>query len=209
MYPPPKRRWPGLLGAYLALLILLAVPSVLIYYYVEPAYKLLVIRVGAGAILAFTLYRMLKAVREHLEQQPSSSFEAAAGLPAAAIFLAPQFEKLQNEVLEQVLLGILANGHILIEDYPGLAKTLIARLCAQVTDLDFKRIQFTPDLLPSDITGSFLYNQREGTFEFRRGPVFTNLLLADEINRATPKTQAALLEVMQEQQVTIEGNALL
>jgi MoxR-like ATPase len=111
----------------------------------------------------------------------------------------------KDEVLEQVLLGILANGHILIEDYPGLAKTLIARLCAQVTDLDFKRIQFTPDLLPSDITGSFLYNQREGTFEFRRGPVFTNLLLADEINRATPKTQAALLEVMQEQQVTIEG----
>jgi len=111
----------------------------------------------------------------------------------------------KDEVLEQVLLGLLANGHILIEDYPGLAKTLIARLCAQVTDLDFKRIQFTPDLLPSDITGSFLYNQREGTFEFRRGPVFTNLLLADEINRATPKTQAALLEVMQEHQVTVEG----
>jgi MoxR-like ATPase len=111
----------------------------------------------------------------------------------------------KDEVLEQVLLGILANGHILIEDYPGLAKTLIARLYAQVTDLTFKRIQFTPDLLPSDITGSFLYNQRDGTFEFRRGPVFTNLLLADEINRATPKTQAALLEVMQEQQITVEG----
>jgi MoxR-like ATPase len=111
----------------------------------------------------------------------------------------------KDEVLERVLLGILANGHILIEDYPGLAKTLIARLYAQVTDLTFKRIQFTPDLLPSDITGSFLYNQREGTFEFRRGPVFTNLLLADEINRATPKTQAALLEVMQEQQITVEG----
>ncbi len=111
----------------------------------------------------------------------------------------------KDEVLEQALLGILANGHILIEDYPGLAKTLIADLFAQVMDLDFKRIQFTPDLLPSDITGSFLYNQRELTFEFRRGPVFTNLLLADEINRATPKTQAALLEVMQEQQVTVEG----
>jgi MoxR-like ATPase len=111
----------------------------------------------------------------------------------------------KDEVLEQVLLGILANGHILIEDYPGLAKTLIARLYAQVTDLTFKRIQFTPDLLPSDITGSFLYNQRDGTFEFRRGPVFTHLLLADEINRATPKTQAALLEVMQEQQITVEG----
>src|SRR5947209_12452568 len=111
----------------------------------------------------------------------------------------------KDEVLEQVMLGILANGHILIEDYPGLAKTLIAHLCAQALDLTFKRIQFTPDLLPSDITGSFLYNQREGTFTFRRGPVFTHLLLADEINRATPKTQAALLEVMQEQQVTVEG----
>jgi MoxR-like ATPase len=108
-------------------------------------------------------------------------------------------------VLEQVLAGLLANGHILIEDYPGLAKTLIARLFAQSLDLEFKRIQFTPDLLPGDITGSFLYDQREGRFEFRRGPVFTRLLLADEINRATPKTQAALLEAMQESQVTVEG----
>jgi len=108
-------------------------------------------------------------------------------------------------VLAKILAGVLANGHILIEDYPGLAKTLIARLFAQVLDLDFKRIQFTPDLLPSDITGSFLYDQREGRFEFRRGPVFTHLLLADEINRATPKTQAALLEAMQEAQVTVEG----
>ena len=109
------------------------------------------------------------------------------------------------DVLQQILAGILANGHILIEDYPGLAKTLIARLVAQTLDLGFKRIQFTPDLLPSDITGSFLFNQREGRFEFRRGPIFTNLLLADEINRATPKTQSALLEAMQEAQVTIEG----
>ncbi|HTI55960.1 MAG TPA: MoxR family ATPase [Verrucomicrobiae bacterium] len=108
-------------------------------------------------------------------------------------------------VLRQILSGILANGHILIEDYPGLAKTLIARLVSESLDLDFKRIQFTPDLLPSDITGSFLYDQREGRFEFRRGPIFTNLLLADEINRATPKTQSALLEAMQESQVTIEG----
>jgi MoxR-like ATPase len=111
----------------------------------------------------------------------------------------------KDEVLEQILLGILANGHILIEDYPGLAKTLIAHLCAQTLDLTFKRIQFTADLLPSDITGSFLYNQREGTFSFRHGPVFTHVLLADEINRAAPKTQAALLEAMQEQQVTVEG----
>ena len=113
----------------------------------------------------------------------------------------------KDDVLERILAGILANGHVLIEDYPGLAKTLIARLLAQALDLGFRRIQFTPDLLPSDITGSFLYDQREGRFEFRAGPVFTNLLLADEINRATPKTQAALLEAMQESQVTIEGQS--
>ena len=113
----------------------------------------------------------------------------------------------KDDVLEQIVAGILANGHVLIEDYPGLAKTLIARLLAQALDLGFRRIQFTPDLLPSDITGSFLYDQREGRFEFRPGPVFTNLLLADEINRATPKTQAALLEAMQEAQVTAEGQS--
>jgi MoxR-like ATPase len=113
----------------------------------------------------------------------------------------------KDDVLERILTGVLANGHILVEDYPGLAKTLIARLIAQALDLGFRRIQFTPDLLPSDITGSFLYDQREGRFEFRPGPVFTNLLLADEINRATPKTQAALLEAMQESQVTVEGQS--
>jgi MoxR-like ATPase len=113
----------------------------------------------------------------------------------------------KDDVLERILAGVLANGHVLIEDYPGLAKTLIARLLAQALDLGFRRIQFTPDLLPSDITGSFLYDQREGRFEFRAGPVFTNLLLADEINRATPKTQAALLEAMQESQVTVEGQS--
>jgi MoxR-like ATPase len=108
-------------------------------------------------------------------------------------------------VLEQILAGVLANGHILIEDYPGLAKTLIARLFAETLDLSFKRIQFTPDLLPSDITGTFLFDQRQGRFEFRPGPIFTHLLLADEINRAAPKTQSALLEAMQEAQVTIDG----
>jgi MoxR-like ATPase len=113
----------------------------------------------------------------------------------------------KDDVLERVLAGILANGHVLVEDYPGLAKTLIARLLAQALDLGFRRIQFTPDLLPSDITGSFLYDQREARFEFRAGPIFTNLLLADEINRATPKTQAALLEAMQEAQVTVEGQS--
>jgi MoxR-like ATPase len=111
----------------------------------------------------------------------------------------------KQDALEQILAGVLANGHILIEDYPGLAKTLIARLVATTLGLGFKRIQFTPDLLPSDITGSFLYDQRQGRFEFRQGPIFTHLLLADEINRATPKTQSALLEAMQESQVTIEG----
>jgi len=113
----------------------------------------------------------------------------------------------KDDVLQRVFAGILANGHILIEDYPGLAKTLIARLLAQALDLRFRRIQFTPDLLPSDITGSFLYDQREARFEFRHGPVFTNLLLGDEINRATPKTQSALLEAMQESQVTVEGQS--
>jgi MoxR-like ATPase len=113
----------------------------------------------------------------------------------------------KDDVLERILAGILANGHVLIEDFPGLAKTLIARLLAQALDLGFRRIQFTPDLLPSDITGSFLYDQRESRFEFRPGPVFTNLLLADEINRATPKTQSALLEAMQESQVTVEGQS--
>ncbi|HZT14642.1 MAG TPA: MoxR family ATPase [Gaiellaceae bacterium] len=107
--------------------------------------------------------------------------------------------------LELLLLGLLADGHVLIEDYPGLAKTLMARSFAQVTSLDFSRIQFTPDLMPSDVTGSSVFDQRNAAFVFRPGPVFANLLLADEINRAPPKTQAALLEAMQEQQVTTEG----
>jgi MoxR-like ATPase len=111
----------------------------------------------------------------------------------------------KREALELVLLGFLADGHVLIEDFPGLAKTLIARSFAQVCDMEFSRIQFTPDLMPSDVTGSSVYNQRTADFEFRPGPIFTNLLLGDEINRAPPKTQAALLEAMQERQVTIEG----
>jgi MoxR-like ATPase len=111
----------------------------------------------------------------------------------------------KREPLELILLGILADGHVLIEDFPGLAKTLMAHSFARSADVEFMRVQFTPDLLPADITGSAIYNQREGEFEFRPGPIFTNLLLADEINRAPPKTQAALLEAMQERQVTIEG----
>ena len=112
----------------------------------------------------------------------------------------------KRESLELVFLGFLADGHVLLEDYPGLAKTLAARSFAQVLSIRFARIQFTPDLMPSDVTGSSIWNQRDGDFEFRPGPIFTNLLLSDEINRAPPKTQAALLEAMQERQVTIEGH---
>ena len=110
----------------------------------------------------------------------------------------------KRATLELVLLALLSDGHVLLEDYPGLAKTLIARSFAQATSLGFSRIQFTPDLMPGDVTGSQIFDQRTVEFVFRPGPVFTNLLLADEINRAPPKTQAALLEAMQERQVTIE-----
>jgi MoxR-like ATPase len=111
----------------------------------------------------------------------------------------------KRESLEMVLAGILAGGHVLLEDLPGLGKTLAARSFAQVLGIGFRRLQFTPDLLPADVTGSFLYDQRTHDFSFRPGPVFTNLLLADEINRTPPKTQAALLEAMQEKQVSVEG----
>ena len=112
----------------------------------------------------------------------------------------------KRDVLELVLIGILADGHVLLEDLPGVAKTLIARSFAQATGIPFARVQFTPDLMPSDITGSSVFDQRTASFDFRPGPVFTSLLLGDEINRATPKTQAALLEAMQERQVTAEGH---
>jgi MoxR-like ATPase len=115
----------------------------------------------------------------------------------------------KRDALRLVLTGLLADGHVLLEDVPGLAKTLAARSFATVTGLGFARVQFTPDLLPSDVTGSSIWNQRDGDFEFRSGPVFTNLLLADEINRAPPKTQAALLEAMQERQVTVDGETHL
>ncbi len=111
----------------------------------------------------------------------------------------------KRDALELILLALLCDGHVLLEDYPGLAKTLIARSFAQTTSLEFARIQFTPDLMPSDVTGSSIFDQRSTDFRFLPGPIFTNLLLADEINRAPPKTQAALLEAMQERQVTIEG----
>ncbi|MGH3211953.1 MAG: AAA family ATPase, partial [Trebonia sp.] len=111
----------------------------------------------------------------------------------------------RRRALELVLIGILAGGHVLLEDLPGLGKTLIARSFAQVLGLDFARIQFTPDLLPSDVVGAPLYDQRNAEMVFRPGPVFTQLLLADEINRTPPKTQAALLEAMGEGQVSVDG----
>jgi MoxR-like ATPase len=111
----------------------------------------------------------------------------------------------KREAMELVLAGVLAGGHVLLEDLPGLGKTLTARCFAQALGLGFRRLQFTPDLLPADVTGSFLYDQRTHDFTFRAGPIFTNLLLADEINRTPPKTQAALLEAMQERQVSVEG----
>src|SRR3954452_25536976 len=108
----------------------------------------------------------------------------------------------KRDALELLILGLLGDGHVLIEDYPGLAKTLMARSFAQVTSLEFSRIQFTPDLMPSDVTGSSILNQRESDFEFRPGPIFANLLLADEITLPPPKTQAARLDAMHEPQVT-------
>jgi len=111
----------------------------------------------------------------------------------------------KENVLKMILTTILADGHVLIEDLPGLAKTLMAKSFARALGLEFKRVQFTPDLLPSDIIGVSVFNQKTLEFEFRRGPVFTNILLADEINRSPPKTQSALLEAMQERQVTVEG----
>ncbi len=112
------------------------------------------------------------------------------------------------EVLADVMCAVLAGGHVLFEDFPGLGKTLIARSFATALGLDFKRIQFTPDLLPGDITGGYIFNRAENRFELRRGPLFANLILADEINRASPKTQSALLEAMQESRVTLEGETL-
>src|SRR5581483_5001072 len=112
----------------------------------------------------------------------------------------------KEEVLEKILIAILADGHVLFVDYPGLAKTLTARSFAASLECQFKRVQFTSDLLPADITGSFVINRNTSTFEFRKGPLFCNILLADEINRASPRTQSALLEAMQERQVTIENS---
>tara|TARA_B100000003_G_scaffold163287_1_gene149255 strand:+ start:1702 stop:2688 length:987 start_codon:yes stop_codon:yes gene_type:complete len=112
----------------------------------------------------------------------------------------------QEIIIENVLLSMICDGHILLEGAPGLAKTLLVRTLADVFDLEFSRVQFTPDLMPSDITGVSVYQPNDGTFKFNKGPIFTNLLLADEINRAPPKTQAAMLESMQERQVSAENS---
>jgi MoxR-like ATPase len=115
----------------------------------------------------------------------------------------------KRPLLEKIMAAILVSGgHLLLEDYPGLAKTLIANSFSIALGLDFKRIQFTPDLLPGDITGGYIYNRAENRFELRKGPIFANVILADEINRASPKTQSALLEAMQEYQVTLEGETM-
>src|SRR5512142_1338082 len=115
----------------------------------------------------------------------------------------------KREVLEKIMTALLTSGgHLLLEDYPGLAKTLIANSFATALGLDFSRIQFTPDLLPGDITGGYIFDSNQNRFELRTGPIFAHVVLADEINRASPKTQSALLEAMQEHQVTLEGDTL-
>jgi MoxR-like ATPase len=141
---------------------------------------------------------------DELAREPEHVAEAAEAAHSimgnlARVVHAPE------ETLRLCVLCLISEGHLIIEDFPGVGKTMLAKALARSLDCSFSRIQFTPDLMPSDVTGSSIFNQRNSEFEFRPGPIFTNLLLADEINRAPPKTQAALLEAMQERQVTIEG----
>lgn len=131
-----------------------------------------------------------------------------SGLKQAADNIRAEIGKIiigQHEMVDQLILALLANGHVLIEGVPGIAKTLTAKLTARTLSVNFSRIQFTPDLMPSDVTGTSIFNVKTQDFEFRKGPIFSNLVLCDEINRAPAKTQAALFECMQEKQVTVDG----
>ncbi len=144
---------------------------------------------------------------ENSELSSENNFEQAATLAAA---IKNEIKKVligQDEIIEQVLVALIGCGHVLVEGVPGLGKTLLVRALAKCFGGEFSRVQFTPDLMPSDVTGHAMFNMAKQEFEIRKGPVFTNLLLADEINRAPAKTQAALLEVMQERQITIEGES--
>jgi MoxR-like ATPase len=132
--------------------------------------------------------------------------EAASGRCDAVIEAVSAAVVCDRSFLEEVLVGVLSRGHVLMEDVPGTGKTLTARSVASALGLSFSRVQFTPDLLPSDVTGTFVYNERDRSFEFSAGPIFANVVLADEINRAPPKTQSALLEAMEERQVTVDGD---
>jgi MoxR-like ATPase len=137
------------------------------------------------------------------ENTPDASREALAALRAEVAKAVVG----QDAVVTGLVIALLCRGHVLLEGVPGVAKTLLVRTLAAALSLDFKRVQFTPDLMPGDITGSLVYDAKTAAFEFHEGPVFTNLLLADEINRTPPKTQAALLEAMEERQVSVEGSA--
>ncbi|MCV7422370.1 MoxR family ATPase [Mycobacterium yunnanensis] len=140
--------------------------------------------------------------------QPPTSTTDSDGARQALLALRSEIAKAvvgQDAVISGLVIALLCRGHVLLEGVPGVAKTLLVRTLASALALDFKRVQFTPDLMPGDVTGSLVYDARTAEFEFRAGPVFTNLLLADEINRTPPKTQAALLEAMEERQVTVDG----
>jgi MoxR-like ATPase len=144
-----------------------------------------------------------------MENSPETSIEQVAELSTRIIQEVEKAVVGKREVLQLIMAAFLSSGgHILLEDYPGLAKTLIANSFAMALGMQFKRIQFTPDLLPGDITGGYVFESDQNRFMLRKGPIFTNILLADEINRASPKTQSALLEAMQEYQVTLEGETL-
>lgn len=147
-----------------------------------------------------------------MAQQESSHSGVATGVAESAAKIKANMEKVlvgKGGVIELTLAAILSGGHILIEDVPGIGKTMLARSLASSLDCSFKRIQFTPDLMPSDITGIHYYNQKTGEFEFRPGPIIAQVVLADEINRATPRTQSALLEAMGERQLTVDGVTMI